>query len=94
MRTMRPVRVPLASPLSPVPMSIGPSGVRMVAATAQSARAHARQLGKRRAAQPLPRGQQRDGFQQVGLARAVGTGEHDGFGADARDRGSRSCGNW
>ena len=47
-------------------------------------RAHARKLGIGRAAQPLARRQQRDGFQQVGLAGAVGAGEHDGAGTDAQ----------
>ena len=47
-------------------------------------RAHARQLGIGRAPQALAGGQQRHGFEQVGLARAVGAGEHDGRGADAQ----------
>ena len=40
-------------------------------------RAHARKLGIGRAAQPLPRRQQRHRLQQIGLARAIGAGEHD-----------------
>ena len=46
--------------------------------------AHAGKLGVGRAAQPLAGREQRDGFQQVGLAGAVGAGEHHGPGTDAQ----------
>ena len=66
----------------PVPMLMRPSGVRTVPATAHVGGAEARQLRVGRAAQALAGGQQRDGLEQVGLARAVGTGEDDRAGAD------------
>ena len=73
MRTRRP-----ASPaLAPVPISAGPSAVSTVAATAQApSEPCAGELSNGGAAQPAAGREQRDGLEQIGLARAVGPDQH------------------
>ena len=86
MRTMRPVRVPLASPLSPVPISIGPSVVRMVAATAQSAEPTRASSGNGERRSPCPAVSSETASRRLVLPEPLGPVSTTGSGPTERPR--------